>query len=48
MQPTKPEVVLKFMLALCNKSYFEPELTRRHAEILTDEFFKIFNQGEQK
>ena len=46
MQPTREEVVLKFMVALCTKEYFYPELVRTQAELLADHFFKKVETGE--
>ena len=46
MQPTREEVVLKFMVALCTKEYFYPELVRTQAELLADHFFKTVKPGD--
>lgn len=46
MEISREEVVLRFMVALCSKDYFYPELMKTQAEILADTFFKVVKPGE--
>jgi hypothetical protein len=48
MQISREEVVLRFMVALCTKEYFYPELIRTQAEIMADSFFKTIKLGEKE
>lgn len=48
MHPSKEEVMLTFMAALCTKEYFIPEATAEQAKLLTDYYFRAIESGEKE